>query len=240
MKNILLSTAILMTMTGSAFAADFITPEPVYTPPPVSAPAYSGHNWTGFNIGVMGGWNWNQSKLNRSKTGDLVSKKNNNSVFGAFAGYDYQFSNNVVLGVVGDINYNPNNKTRYFSSTTFENPHFQISSAAGNGYNWEGSVRGRLGYAFDNALIYATGGWAFANNMVSTSLTVNDTTSGSKHSSFDNGWTFGAGLDYAFTNKLFARAEYRYTNFGEGTPYFGVRSKDFVSNRVMFGIGMTF
>ena len=29
-----------------------------------------------------------------------------------------------------------------------------------------------------------------------------------------NGWTVGAGVDYAFTNNVFGRIEYRYTNLG--------------------------
>ena len=33
---------------------------------------------------------------------------------------------------------------------------------AGNALDWQGSIRARAGFAFDRALIYATGGFAFA------------------------------------------------------------------------------
>jgi outer membrane immunogenic protein len=31
------------------------------------------------------------------------------------------------------------------------------------------------------------------------------------------GWTVGAGLEYAFTNNLIGRIEYRYTDYGDET-----------------------
>ena len=46
--------------------------------------------------------------------------------------------------------------------------------------------------AFDRALIYATGGFAFTDNR--------------------NGWTVGGGLEYAFTNNLSAKIEGLYVN----------------------------
>ncbi|WP_246755344.1 MULTISPECIES: outer membrane protein [Rhizobium] len=60
-----------------------------------------------------------------------------------------------------------------------------------------GAVRGRLGYAFDRTLIYATGGWTATRGFIKIP--------GDKESKTFNGWTIGAGVDYAFTNNIFAR-----------------------------------
>ena len=40
--------------------------------------------------------------------------------------------------------------------------------------NWQGSIRGRLGYAFNRALIYGTGGFALAD--IDTEVTGGTTT----------------------------------------------------------------
>jgi outer membrane immunogenic protein len=56
-------------------------------------------------------------------------------------------------------------------------------------------VRARAGVAFGQALIYATGGFAFADDAT--------------------GWTVGGGLEYAFTNNLSAKIEGLYVNLEE-------------------------
>ena len=109
--------------------------------------------------------------------------------------------------------------------------------------NVQGSIRGRVGYAFDRALIYATGGIAFGG--VSSSLTTPTT--------FDTmpntrvGWTVGRGLEYAVTDNWSIRAEYRYTDFGRTLmhPTAGANSgsfinRHFVENRVQAGFSYKF
>ena len=72
------------------------------------------------------------------------------------------------------------------------------------------SVRGRLGFAFDRFLAFGTAGWAWGNPLISYALVgaapfVNQ---GGRAT----GWTAGVGVDYAITESVFARIEYRYTN----------------------------
>ena len=81
--------------------------------------------------------------------------------------------------------------------------------------NWQTSVRGRLGIAFDRILVYGTGGGAWMNVTYARpnfdSLTIDNTLSG---------WTAGAGIEYAFWNNLTARVEYRYARFdSEAFPF---------------------
>jgi len=73
-----------------------------------------------------------------------------------------------------------------------------------------GSMRGRLGVAFDRFLVFGTGGWALADPSVSYALlgSAPFITNGGNA----NGWTAGTGVDYALSNNVLGRIEYRYTN----------------------------
>jgi outer membrane immunogenic protein len=69
--------------------------------------------------------------------------------------------------------------------------------------NYFGTVRGRLGYAFDRTLIYATGGFAYAggDSVRNTDLDqgfFDDTALDDNRTLF--GWTVGGGVEFAFTN----------------------------------------
>ena len=84
------------------------------------------------------------------------------------------------------------------------------------------TVRGRLGYAFDNVLLYGTGGWAWSSNQyVRTQLTgaLNNATAGADDAvnKYLSGWTAGAGISVAFAKNWNAFVEYRYTDFGSTT-----------------------
>jgi outer membrane immunogenic protein len=59
------------------------------------------HNWTGFYIGAFGGYH--DGKITQSGCVGLcpVDPKITGGLFGIQAGYDYQFQNNIVLGVFG-------------------------------------------------------------------------------------------------------------------------------------------
>src|SRR4029453_1285096 len=91
----------------------------------------------------------------------------------------------------------------------------------------QGSIRLRLGIAFDRVLLYATGGAAFAGieNVYTIGLPVFLTESVSRTRS---GWTVGGGLEYAVANNWSVRAEYRYSDFGRFVDYpFAVRVNPF-------------
>ena len=62
--------------------------------------------------------------------------------------------------------------------------------------DWQASIRGRLGWAFDRFQIYATGGVAWANFTLDAELVGIPVISSSKTLT---GWTVGGGFEYAFT-----------------------------------------
>jgi outer membrane immunogenic protein len=193
------ATAILISL--SARAADL--PTRVQPAAPVQyVPSFS---WTGFYVGGELGWIRTDPEYSTGavllRTPFLVSATTGKSglSYGALAGYNYQ-AGNVVLGIEGDFEGWTVGTIRYTAITgDFLTAHSK----------WGGSVRGRLGYAADRALLFVSGGAAFVSNETSIPLT------GISIGGDDTrvGWTVGAGIDYAFTNSWFTGFEYRYSQF---------------------------
>jgi outer membrane immunogenic protein len=78
---------------------------------------------------------------------------------------------------------------------------------------WLATVRGRVGYAFDRFLVYATGGVAFAGG----TLTVRHDASRASDRQTHIGWTVGGGVEYAIDDNWSAGLEYRYVDLGRRT-----------------------
>ena len=194
MKKILLASVALFGFAGAASAADL----PVRSAPPApivaAVPVFT---WTGFYVGVNAGVGFNNSD-----DGDIVfggetiigdSDDDAGFIGGAQVGYNYQIGS-FVVGLEGDIQYADFGATRYDFGTGF-------GVYEDDSEDWFGTVRARAGVAFDRALIYATGGFAFADNR--------------------NGWVVGGGLEYAFTNNLSAKIEGLYVNLDNDDFDFG-------------------
>jgi outer membrane immunogenic protein len=85
--------------------------------------------------------------------------------------------------------------------------------------DWLATARARAGFAFDRALLYATGGIAFAS--ITADSFAQFTNGNDGYITTQNrqrvGWTVGGGLDYALTRKFSVRAEYLYADFGSDT-----------------------
>jgi outer membrane immunogenic protein len=73
--------------------------------------------------------------------------------------------------------------------------------------NWFGTIRGRLGYAFDKTLVYGTGGFAYGN--VDNSGFPSETQSG---------WVVGGGVEYKLAPAWSLKAEYQYLNLDATDP----------------------
>ena len=199
---------------GSAPAPNLKRPAPalVYKAAAVPGP----YNWTGFYIGGDGGYSWEKSSGTLATTAGAPLAPYSYGVTGPFAGGfvggNYQF-NHFVVGVEGDwqwSNLTGNNQTLAPLGLVgaFPGGPFTISTTV---KDYE-SIRGRLGIAVDRFLLYGTGGWAWGNS--STSYALLGSAPFVANGGNSNGWTVGAGADYAFTNNVFGRIEYRYTNLG--------------------------
>ena len=78
--------------------------------------------------------------------------------------------------------------------------------------NWQGSLRGRLGYALDPVVLYGTAGLAVMNATA--------TAPGASTNVSFAGFTIGGGVEAAVTDSISARVEYRYTDFGSAQAAF--------------------
>ena len=184
MKAILLSTVALLALAAIAPAAAADLAAQPYTKAPAMAPSPI-YNWTGFYIGGHVGGAF-------SVNGDEDAR----FIGGGQVGYDYQFSPNWVFGI--EANYS-------FMDTGSNGNFFGNGSPFAN--RGLGSVTGRVGYAIGPALLYAKGGYAWADTRVSNGLDVSG--DGGR-----DGYTVGAGVEYMFTQSWSAKVEYQYYDFG--------------------------
>jgi outer membrane immunogenic protein len=189
MKRLFLACVGVAALTGAAAAADLYRPAPApYYKAPAYAPAYT---WSGFYLGVNGGWGFGRSAWDSTDTFDTSG-----GVVGGTIGYNYQIGQ-AVVGLEGDIDWADINGT----TTTFCTLGCKTSDT------WLSTVRGRLGYAADRFMPYITGGAAFGN--------INATTPGFAGGSATNaGWTVGGGLEFAIAGHWTAKAEYLYVDLG--------------------------
>ena len=204
-----LAIALLGSVSATAFAADLPSRKeaPVYIAP---APVFS---WTGFYVGAEFGGQWgkNTSTLVGNYTGNqyLSTGSYNTSgvVGGGLVGYNYQI-NQFVLGVEGDLT-GSSNQGRFSTNA------LGLNASQNSQYGFGAGVRGRLGFAMDRTLFYATGGWAYENiDQTYNNPNINNYLQ-QKISTERSGYTIGGGVEYAFAPNWSARLEYRWTDYGK-------------------------
>jgi outer membrane immunogenic protein len=209
-KKSLLATGSIVALTAATAvsAADL----PVKARPP----AVVTWNWTGPYIGVNAGAAKHRSHF--FDFGDptccqlaftnqqFFSTNRWRGTVGGQAGYNWQFGN-VVTGVEADINWIGK------SSATIPSDFFGAAPVFTNAdINWFATARGRLGWAFSNTLVYATGGLAVAR--LSNSWGFVGQTPYFSYEATKATWTVGGGIEHMLTKNWTARAEVLYADFG--------------------------
>jgi outer membrane immunogenic protein len=212
MKNLLLASAALAVISAPAFAADAV----IYDPAPTAPMVASVYDWSGAYIGIQGGYVW--TDLEFPAGFGLADENFDGGTLGAHVGLNAQ-NGNLVYGVEADINYTWNENEYVLFGDTYE-----------VGTDWSGSLRGRLGYAFDRTMIYGTAGLAITNGFVEGP--------GVDESETLTGYTVGAGVEHAFTDMISARLEYRYSDYGNED--FGLGLGDFDVNEHAVRVGVSF
>lgn len=192
------AAALLFAGTMAANAAD-LAARP-YTKAPIIAPVV--YNWTGFYVGVNAGIGGDKTDYNFAG----LASANLTSV-GAFGGgqigYNWQFGGNWVLGVEADIQ-----ATNIKSELNAALGPFGLST--GSEVKYFGTVRGRVGYAFDRILIYGTGGYAYGSE--DTKLNAAPLITFSRSADL-SGYAAGGGVEWAATNNVSFKTEYLYLDF---------------------------
>ena len=209
--NRLLLAAALLSVATAASAADMQARPYTKAPPPLVSPAY---DWSGFYIGAMGGYGWDREDSSGGFGGGTI-------------GYNWQFpGSQFVFGIEVDA-----------AGASIKD---SLTADVGDGImateelkiNSFGSVTGRAGVAWDAALFYAKGGfaWAYRKDSISVpefGLNLSD-------SQIYTGYTIGGGVEYLFTPNWSAKGEYMYTSLGSKTYNLGSELELFDSGTIDF------
>jgi len=214
MKRWLLAGILAGSWSASALAADLgpyrpPSPEPDYYEPIRDVPFV----WRGFYAGVNAGYGWGDDN---SVT---LAGPGSSGAFGAFEpqgwfgggqiGYNAQFAS-LVLGLEADLQ-----SSDISDSTSGFAPGSAYFAQATTNIDWFSTLRGRVGYAAGPALLYATGGFAFAD--VETSVTASNGVNSVSMSNDDikTGYTVGGGIEWAFAPSWSLKSEYLYVDLGD-------------------------
>lgn len=214
MKKLLISVAAFTVLAGPALAADMAV-RPVTKAPAMVAPA--AYNWTGFySATTLGGAWWNVD-------GDYVAiptDHHNTSAskfnLGSFYGGQIQW-NNWVIGVEAGYSGLFN---RDFETTLSPSADCLASTAnrtCGSRIRNYWQAGGRLGYAWNNWMAYASGGYANGRIQSEVLVTSAPNTVASFTSQRHDGWYAGAGVDVFVTkfmwSDLILGLEYQHIEF---------------------------
>jgi outer membrane immunogenic protein len=206
------SSLLIALPLTAVFAADM----PLKAPPPPVA------SWTGWYVGLDGGYGWDRSTGSTTcitpegVVGGLGCWTPNSGMvrpegglFGGQIGYNLQ-SNSIVYGLESDIQWSGIKSTGATSNIcctpAFVSAVGAITASAD--LQWFGTVRARAGVLVaPNALLYATGGLIYGRESLTSVLTYPLVSYPSAGSVTRAGGTAGGGIEYAFTRSFSGRIE---------------------------------
>ncbi len=200
-------------LAGTSYAADMPAKMPIKAAP------VAGYSWTGFYLGVNGGYGVGR---NPSTTFDFSNTPPGTQLLadswnlapagwigGVQAGYNYQMDR-WVFGVEADFQGSGQKDSACLVCTATTG-----SFLVDQKLPWFATVRGRIGWAAGPILSYFTGGWAYGR--VETSLSAGSASTPFATGSIqDNksGWVIGTGLEAALAGNWTAKVEYLYMSLG--------------------------
>jgi outer membrane immunogenic protein len=219
-------SGVLLATLGSATALAADLPS---SPPPV--PYVPGFTWTGLYLGANVGFGGDRFvyPFTAAAVGGgaafagSVSITSSGVIGGGQVGYNWEFPNNFLLGVETDFDGAAiRGKVTANVGGTIGGP-FGAGAEVGSTINYIGTVRARLGYAWDRFLVYGTGGFAYGQVNSSASVGVGAGGGGGAIFASQNsgrvGWGAGGGFEYAITKNLIVKTEYLYVNLGTPTAF---------------------
>lgn len=237
LRQILLAGAAGAVLCGAASAADLPrrAAPPVFIPVPVFTwtGAYFGINAgyafsdngnirTSGNNGLLAGpilplangGAGSNTVLNVTQERRASSLKSEQEGFtgGGQVGYNYQFTpgSGIVVGLEADAQYTDLSRTiNYRSPPQAANGGVPDPSTLSQGIDYIGTVRGRIGYAFDRLLVYGTGGFAYGNVNYNAQFFSNNVAAGNplaysgRYSQIETGYVYGGGIEFAIPTDSF-------------------------------------
>ncbi|MFN3659320.1 MAG: outer membrane protein [Pseudolabrys sp.] len=201
-------TALVVLASTAAYAADIPVRQAMPAKAvPVAPPVFT---WTGFYAGVNAGWGWSDGDGTLITGGATVplSGSGNGFLGGVQIGYNWQ-TGPLVFGIEtdfqgstgsGDLNGSGGGVT--VSSGDLKTP-------------WFGTIRGRLGYAWDRWMVYLTGGGAYSRVTWDGTLS---TTGPFSSSATGWSWTLGGGVETMLWDRWSVKLEYLYVATPDSFP----------------------
>jgi outer membrane immunogenic protein len=222
MKKLRLAAASLLVGTTFASAADHGRRPYVE---PMAPPVF---NWTGFYVGINGGYGWVDNDV--SGLGGMGQLKG--GFVGGQLGYNLQIPSGWVFGVEADAHWADMSRT---DVATVGNAVFSLEQRFEN----FGTFRGRVGYAVNTVMFYGTGGWAWANQVGTASVAVPGYFAAASISNFLSGYAAGAGIEWAFHPNASLKVEYLHMGF-DTNNYLGVLPVSTNVDTIRVGLNYSF
>lgn len=193
--------------------------------------------FSSFHVEALGGYDVTKAG---SSVDDDVNEDNDQSIdgftYGVGAGYDFR-AGNFVVGPEAEVTWST-------AKTKFNDGDFEGFGLGNVKTNRDLYVGARVGYVLSpKTMIYAKGGYTNAKFDVNSTFGTVET-----NRDIDaDGWRIGAGVEQAITNNVFAKVEYRYSNYSKGElDYTGDAPDgrrfdlDLDRHQVMAGVGVRF
>jgi outer membrane immunogenic protein len=229
--SLLLAAAGMLGLAAlpTANAADLGMPTKA-PPAPMPVPVYS---WTGFYVGANFGGGWAHTDFTDStiRTFDgfaepssfsTGSRSDSGIAGGGQIGFNYQFMPQWVVGLEADIDGSHITGHSFGCAATAAGVVTSCATGAADIQDF-GTVRGRVGYAFNNLLLYGTGGWAWVDDKVTSTVScvgagcpgssIAFTINSPSASTTPSGWAAGAGVEWGFLPNWTVRIEYLHLQF---------------------------
>jgi hemoglobin/transferrin/lactoferrin receptor protein len=204
-------------------------------------------DWTGLYVGASFGYGFGRSEGTVTdasgapadlENDGLIDLRLDNATGGVHAGYNWQFANNLVLGLEGDFHAGA---LGTWTGVLVSDPSSYTDSLravdtleSDTSYDWDrmGGLRARVGYALSRTFVYGAAGPAWLREtqtrnqyrsaggndqgMINTLEHFFTETSRKTRS----GWSLSAGLERDLGGSWSVRTEYLYSRFGDATHSF--------------------
>ena len=164
-------------------------------------------DWTGFYIGIHGGYAWGDRNLLELEESDPPFDVNDLEGFygGAQVGYNRQFGSWFVAGIEGEFSGGDiDGSAEIFNGEDTDRAHVES--------DWTGTIGGRIGASFckNKLLAYAKGGGAFAHFCYRVDMDVPSTGEHWDADEIHIAPMVGAGLEYAINCHWSVKFEYKH------------------------------
>ena len=201
LNRIMLAGAAALAFGSAASAADLIIEEPIV------GVVDAGGDWEGMYVGAFVGGAAGVADHDNAVAPspcavpplDGCDVDISGFLVGVTAGANFNVSDGIVAGIAGDIAWSDVSGSDNFGI---------IVGDSSNSINWQGSLRGVLGFDAGAFMPYLTAGLAVANASHYSDF------AGITADATHIGWTAGVGVAIAATENIVIDLQYRYSDFG--------------------------